>query len=126
MDLGILFEAERFLSKCKPYMEHACQVCEFQTLRLTLRTFLYHRPADLTSYCVCDFSKSNRHHELVTSVLERSKQHGLKNVQYENEHSTVTRAVTVNAGLGRGGNVAEQVRTVVLLLRCPTLLSTLV
>lgn len=63
------------------------------------------------SYCVVDFTTSSTFNgqQLITNVLDRSTRHGLKNVQYQNEYSTVTSAVTFNAGLVRGGNVVQKV-----------------
>lgn len=46
-------------------------------------------------------------------MLDRAAEHGLRNPQYEKEHSLLTRDLTVNVHLHRSDNMVQQVRSVV-------------
>jgi ribosomal protein S17 len=70
------------------------------------------RPADLPSFAVIDFSHKGDGHELVTGLLRRAAEHGLKNNQFEREYSQVVNELVIKANpLHQSGDMVQQINT---------------
>ncbi len=65
----------------------------------------------MPSFAVIDFSHKGDGHELVTGLLRRAAEHGLKNNQFEREYSQVVNELVIKANpLHQSGDMVQQVR----------------
>lgn len=67
------------------------------------------RPADLPSFGIVNFAGKNGG-QLVIGVLDRAAEHGLRNPQFEREHSVLCNELVVNASFEGSVNMVKQVR----------------